>query len=85
MPLQNELHIPVLVLYFIQCLTLVLGRSIFIFGGFSKNKSQNDLFVLDSATNTWTERTTFGENIPPPRAAHSVCRIGNLFCTILKV
>jgi leucine-zipper-like transcriptional regulator 1 len=54
----------------------VLGRKLFIFGGWNGQQRLNDVHVLDSDTMTWTQLAPRGV-APPPRAGMTLTRIGD--------
>jgi len=47
-----------------------VGSSIYLFGGRDQNKRQNDLYVLDTTTTSWSKPTTFGIK-PAERSFHT--------------
>ncbi|EFJ04615.1 hypothetical protein SELMODRAFT_449347 [Selaginella moellendorffii] len=56
-----------------------VGSKLYVFGGTDGTSPLDDLFVLDTATNTWGKPDVFGD-VPAPREGHSASLIGdNLF------
>ncbi|EFJ06717.1 hypothetical protein SELMODRAFT_430403 [Selaginella moellendorffii] len=56
-----------------------IGSKLYVFGGTDGTSPLDDLFVLDTATNTWGKPDVFGD-VPAPREGHSAFLIGdNLF------
>ncbi|EFJ04664.1 hypothetical protein SELMODRAFT_432203 [Selaginella moellendorffii] len=56
-----------------------VGSKLYVFGGTDGTSPLDNLFVLDTATNTWGKPDVFGD-VPAPREGHSTSLIGdNLF------
>ncbi|EFJ12080.1 hypothetical protein SELMODRAFT_425650 [Selaginella moellendorffii] len=59
--------------------SMAVGSKLYGFGGTDGTSPLDDLFVLDTATNTWGKPDVFGD-VPAPREGHSASLIGdNLF------
>lgn len=53
-----------------------VGTHLYVFGGVSGD-FRNDIFVLDTETETWAELRPEGD-LPPPRCGHSFNAVGNM-------
>ncbi|XP_019645527.1 PREDICTED: actin-fragmin kinase-like isoform X1 [Branchiostoma belcheri] len=54
----------------------VVGKNIYVFGGIYKGNATNTMYMLNTATLTWTPLRTSGGK-PSPRCDHSSCAVGD--------
>ncbi|RKO83819.1 hypothetical protein BDK51DRAFT_15734, partial [Blyttiomyces helicus] len=56
-----------------------VGSKLFIFGGSCGGDTLGDLWVFDTASNTWSSPQTLGPR-PPPRTGHTGTALGSKIC-----
>jgi N-acetylneuraminic acid mutarotase len=55
----------------------VIGKKLYIFGGWDGSKRLNDLFALDTAKMIWTKIESEQGSIPSPRAGMSLTNLND--------
>lgn len=53
----------------------LIGNKIYLFGGYDGRGRSNDLYILNTDTNTWSHPVE-SENTPTGRQRHTACVIG---------